>query len=60
MKEELDKIKSARNTAIDDFGKNPIRPPTNEEVDKVKRFLVHRFKAHHLSLDEAVLHLLNI
>jgi hypothetical protein len=59
MKIEIEEFKAARHSLIDDFSRKPVKPPNEDEVDKVKRFLIHRFKAHHLTLDEAVLHLLS-
>jgi len=60
MKAYIEKLSSVGRTVIDDFTKNPIKMPSEIEIIQVKKFLTHRFKAHHLTLDEAVMHLLNV
>lgn len=44
---------------VGDLLKDPIAKPTSQELTDLKRFLVYRFKAHHLTLEESCYHLLN-
>lgn len=59
LKADIEQLKNNK-LPIGELSKNPLKVPSKEELDQVKRFLVHRFKAHHLTLEQAIFHLINV
>ena len=50
LKADLDQVKVDK-FPIGELSKQPISIPNDEEISKLRRFLIHRFKAHHLTLE---------
>lgn len=53
-------MRAERPSLIEDLIIHPIKKPTPEEAEQLRRFILYRLKAHGIGLEEAASYLLNV